>query len=145
MSSFLQNITSYFSEVWAGIRQLKHFRLSYFRKVFSFMGPKEKIAIGVLFFIACLNIMVSGQRVYYNHTIVAPAYGGIYTEGFVGQPTYINPLFAHTDNDLALTKLVFSGLYKYDGNGQLVPDLAEAMPVISADQKQYTVAIKKKC
>ena len=71
-----------------------------------------------------------------------PGRGGIYTEGMLGQPTYINPLLATQEPDLSLTDLVFSGLYKYDQNGQLSPDLADGMPIISADQKQYTINLK---
>src|SRR3989344_1983944 len=44
---------------------------------------------------------------------------------------------------LGLVKLIFSGLYKHDGQGNLIPDLAESLPQISEDQKQYTVALKK--
>jgi len=107
------------------------------------MGKREKIAALILISIAAISLLVSVRNFYFQHTISAADSGGSYTEGLLGQPLYINPILAHSDTDLALVRLVFSGLYKYDSNGQLSPDLAEGMPVISPDQKQYTIALKK--
>ncbi len=106
------------------------------------MGRNEKIAASALIVLAAVSLFISFKNLYYNHTKPVPDFGGIYTEGLLGQPTYINPLLARTEPDLSLTKLVFSGLYKYDSNGQLVPDLANGMPQISPDQKQYTINLK---
>ena len=55
----------------------------------------------------------------------------------------LKSLLAHDEPDLTLTNLIYSGLYKYDSNGQLVPDLADGMPKISEDQKQYTINLKQ--
>jgi peptide/nickel transport system substrate-binding protein len=107
------------------------------------MGKNEKIALAILLGAAVLSLGFSARNFYYLHTTAVPAEGGSYTEGMLGQPTYINPLLASADPDLSLTNLVFSGLYKYDSNGQLVPDLADGMPQISADQKQYTINLKR--
>ena len=106
------------------------------------MSKKEKIALGILAVVAAVNVFFTWQIFYHNHTVLVASTGGLYEEGVVGQPAYINPLLAHSDADLSLTKLVYSGLYKYDGNGQLVPDLADGMPAVSDDQKQYTVNLK---
>lgn len=99
-------------------------------------------------FIAFLTLAATGllwsiANLYYSTTRPSPGRGGSYTEGFIGQPAYINPVLAFSENDLALTRLIYSGLYKYDGAGRLVPDLAEAMPQISEDQKQYTVTLRQ--
>ncbi len=107
------------------------------------MGKNEKIAILVLVSVALLSVAWSVANYVYNHTDPAPAYGGTYIEGAVGQPTYINPALAHQEIDQTLIKLVYSGLYTLDTEGNVVPDLAAAMPVISDDQKQYTVELKK--
>jgi peptide/nickel transport system substrate-binding protein len=80
---------------------------------------------------------------YINLTKAVPKSGGEYIEGIVGQPLYINPLIAQTseaDSDLA--ELIYSGLFKYDKDGNIVPDLAESYS-ISDDQKEYTVVLKK--
>jgi peptide/nickel transport system substrate-binding protein len=106
------------------------------------MDRREKTALCLLALLVIVNFYLSFQNFYSSHSVVAPAFGGTYIEGMLGQPAYINPLLAHTEQDLSLVKLVFSGLYKYDGSGKLVPDLAESLPQISPDQKQYTVSLK---
>lgn len=80
---------------------------------------------------------------YVNYTKAIPKSGGGYIEGIVGQPLYINPLIAQTseaDSDLA--QLIYSGLFKYDKDGNVVPDLAESYS-ISEDQKEYAIILKK--
>lgn len=106
------------------------------------MGKKEKAALTILIIAAAASLFWSLRGFYYSMTVAKPAAGGNYAEGLLGQPNYINPLLAHQETDLALVRLVFSGLYKYDNNGQLVPDLADGQPLVSPDQKQYTINLK---
>jgi peptide/nickel transport system substrate-binding protein len=70
-----------------------------------------------------------------------PAKGGSVTEGLVGQPNQLNPLFA-SDNlvDAQLTPLMFRGLLKYNDRQQLVSDLASSWQK-SPDGKTYTLAL----
>jgi peptide/nickel transport system substrate-binding protein len=73
-----------------------------------------------------------------------PHFGGSLTEGVAGQPQFINPvLSAVSPADSDLSRLVFAQLLKYNGEQALVPDLAETMPEISADQKSYTIKLKQ--
>ncbi|HYV33930.1 MAG TPA: peptide ABC transporter substrate-binding protein [Candidatus Limnocylindria bacterium] len=143
MNGFSQNFISYTKSAVKGAKELKTLSLSKLRKVFSLLGKREKIALGVLLAVAIFSFVVSVQNFYYAITVPAATYGGSYTEGLLGQPVYINPLLASQDPDLSLTNLVFSGLYKYGDKGQLVPDLANGMPTISEDQKQYSVNLKQ--
>jgi peptide/nickel transport system substrate-binding protein len=143
MNGFPQNLTSYSKQISLGIKELKHLSLSRLRKVFSLMGKIEKIALLTLLALAVISLFISLQNIYYIHTVPVPNFGGSYSEAVLGQPTYINPLLATMEPDLSLTNLVFSGLYKYNSNGQLVPDLADGMPKISDDQKQYAINLKK--
>ena len=58
-------------------------------------------------------------------TVREPAAGGVFAEGVVGAPQYINPLFADENPvDRELVGLVFDGLTRIE-NGQLTPALAE--------------------
>ncbi len=107
------------------------------------MARREKFIAVVLIGIAAASGSVSLNRWYVNHTNAAAAAGGDYSEGIIGQPRLINPLLATSDTDTTITRLVFSGLYKYDGSGQLVPDLAESLPIISEDQKTYTIPLRQ--
>jgi peptide/nickel transport system substrate-binding protein len=107
------------------------------------MGRKEKIAVLTLALAGFFSLAISVHGFYIKHTQIAPAQEGQLTEGLLGQPQYINPLLAISEADQSLNRLIFSGLYKYGPNGELIPDLAEGMPVISEDQKSYTVKIKQ--
>ncbi len=106
------------------------------------MGRKEKIILLVLFVLAASSFLYSIGQVYVHNTISVPAEGGTYREGIIGQPRFINPLLATSDTDQAIIKLVFSGLYKYDKDGNVVPDIATAMPEITDEGKTYTIKMK---
>lgn len=94
-----------------------------------------------LAFIASLVFWV--ERVYVNFTKPIPKFGGEYTEGIVGQPLYVNPLLSQTSEaDSDLSRLIFSGLFKYDNQGKVVNDLSDGYE-ISGDKKSYTIKIKK--
>jgi peptide/nickel transport system substrate-binding protein len=134
---------TYARQIAAGVRQLKNFRLSYLRKAFSLMAFREKIALAVLAALALANAGYSVNAFYVAHTHIIPTGGGEYREGLLGQPRLINPLSAATNTDLAITNLVFSGLYTYSTDGSIIPDLADGMPAISEDQKQYTIKLKQ--
>ncbi len=76
-------------------------------------------------------------------TVANPARGGQYTEAYVGQPRYINPLLSHSSSaDRGLVKLIFSGLFDYNENGLLREDIAENFEV-SDDVKEYTIFLRK--
>src|SRR5690348_13340000 len=128
MSEMTHNFIDYCKQVCKGFKQLSALRLSYLRKVFSFMGKTEKIIVSALLVVAALSLLLSVRNFYITHTKTVPAVGGILVEGMVGQPSYINPLLARQDIDLALNSLVYGSLYKYDSRGTLVPDLADGMP-----------------
>lgn len=143
MNGFPNNLISYTRAIGEGLREIKHLNFSTLRKVFSLMGKREKIVILALFALALGSLFWSGRNFYYRHTQTVPDKGGSYTEGLLGQPTYLNPLLAHEEPDLSLTHLLFASLYKYDASGQLAPDLADGLPQISPDQKQYTINLKR--
>ena len=71
-----------------------------------------------------------------------PVPGGLYTEGLIGNFTDANPLYASGAADTAVSRLVFSGLFKYNTSNQLVGDLAKSYS-LSDDQKRYTVHLKQ--
>ncbi len=79
-------------------------------------------------------------------TVEGPKRGGVYTEAVFGQPTYYNPLLlrmgAEGEAEANVTMLVYSSLFRPDGHGGIVPDLAERYER-SSDGKQYTVFLKK--
>jgi peptide/nickel transport system substrate-binding protein len=70
-----------------------------------------------------------------------PAPGGSYTEGVIGAFTTANPLYATSAADSSVSRLVFSGLMKYDLENRLVPDLAKSLSV-DASGKVYTAKLR---
>ena len=143
MNGFPQNLILYSQQVFTGSKAVKHLNLSVLRKVFSLMGKKEKIAFFLLLALALGSLGLSVSNFYLRHTHLAPSLGGSYTEGLKGQPLYLNPVLAYQEPDTSLVKLVFSGLYKFNSEGTLISDLADGMPVVSQDQKQYTINLKR--
>jgi peptide/nickel transport system substrate-binding protein len=89
--------------------------------------------------ITCLvvqNLALSG---YYQ--TLRPVPGGIYSEGILGRFTTANPLYATSDADTTVSRLVFAGLFNYDSQGQLTGDLASDYSVDSHGTT-YTVHLK---
>lgn len=73
---------------------------------------------------------------------VTPRHGGEYTEGLIGTPQFINPLYAVGNGvDSDLTGLIYSGLMRYDTKEGLITDLAESYTV-SEDGLTYQFVIR---
>ena len=128
------------------VQSLSKHRLPTFKQikhVSKFFSANEKKLIRILSLgiLACLIFLCA--NLYFSNVIYYPKPGGEYIEGLVGFPNYINPLLCQTnDVDADISRLVFSGLLKYDKDLNLVPDLAESYS-ISEDQKEYTFVLRK--
>ncbi len=107
----------------------------------QYLSKREKVIIRSLVALAVVALGFLVFRFYQRHVEYVARPGGQYSEALVGQPAYINPLLAQSDVDRDLTHLIYSGLFKYDENLQVVPDLAESYE-ISEDKKTYTVRLR---
>lgn len=117
------------------IRQWRHFS-----KLLTPVEQRWYRAAGVIFI---LGVVWLGVSITWQYRVTEPVVGGEYVEGVIGSPRAINPLFAPLNEvDMDLTRLVYSGLMRYDGAGRLVPDLAASYEV-SADKKTYQFALRK--
>ena len=113
------------------------------RNVFHALGFWEKTLIVGLLLVAVGVFLYWVGALYVASTREVPEYGGRYREGIAGQPRYVNPILSQTsDADADLVKLVFSGLYTYDGEGRLKPEVAESSEV-SEDGKTYTIKLRQ--
>lgn len=100
------------------------------KQFFRVLNNKEKIILPVLAVLALSSAASLAVNFYFKNTEIAPAYGGEYKEGTMGQPMSLNPLrLSNQDVDRDLVEVLFSGLLKYDENGGLVNDLAESYEV----------------
>lgn len=98
------------------------------------------VAIGFFFFVV---VLLGIQRLSDNFSVIVPAKGGVLSEGVVGFPVNINPVFADKNAEHDLIKLIYSGLMKVGTSGDLEPDLAESFET-SDDEVVYTFKIKPK-
>lgn len=103
-----------------------------FRKIFQALTRKEKILFISIASVAFISGVVLLGLIFVSSTTPVPAYGGDYTEGFVGQPVYINPVVASSDIDKGLVRLVFQNL------GDLTDTIAT-----SSDGRTWRVRLKE--
>lgn len=92
----------------------------------SVLSKKERYFILGLFILMIASLLTWLISFNLKDTVIVPNYGGSFKEGIVGSPQYLNPVLSQTsDADRDITELIFSGLMKYNSQGELVPDLAE--------------------
>jgi len=121
-------------------KKLPSFRqLKYISKFYS---PPEILVTKIALFFILAGLLVLGTNLYLHNLIIHPKEGGEYIEAVIGAPSYINPLFAQTnDIDQDLSRLIFSSLMKLNEQGQLAGDLVESYE-IDEEQKTYTFTLK---
>ncbi|MDD5098266.1 MAG: ABC transporter substrate-binding protein [Candidatus Pacebacteria bacterium] len=120
---------------WPSKKQWLHF--------FKILGKKERILFSVLFTIFTLSSIFLIRSFYVSHTEIVPDNYGRIKEGVLGQPQFINPLYAPlSDVDRDLSELVFSSLMTYDKNGNIVPDLISEYKM-EENEKNVEISIKE--
>lgn len=92
------------------------------------MTRRDKlIVIGL---IALLTLISAGAIVTDRPpAALIPAFGGTYVEGVAGVPQYLDPLIATTSVDADVSRLLFTGLMRFDRDGSIVADLAASYQV----------------
>ncbi|OHB22819.1 MAG: hypothetical protein A3I22_00530 [Parcubacteria group bacterium RIFCSPLOWO2_02_FULL_40_12] len=125
------------------------------KRLKNFLPEKNRIkhltkflSRGERYIILGLSILIIGSILfipigyYISITKSTADFGGGFTEGLIGEPRFINPLFLQTDTDRDLAQLIYSGLLKNDGQGNFMPDLAENF-TISDDGLAYRFNLRK--
>jgi len=110
---------------------------------FKVLNFKERIVFFILFItlISCLCLVTINFL--NNNTNIVPKQGGEIKEGKLGQPQFINPLYAYSSQiDKEITELVFSSLMNCDAEGNIVPDLIKEYS-IGEDGKTIEFSIKE--
>lgn len=107
------------------------------------LGPVKRFVTGWLLLVILLigglftqNVLLSN---YYQD--LRPVPGGIYNEGVEGTFTNANPIFATSDVDRSVSRLIFAGLFTYDQHNRLAGELAQDYSVDTAGTT-YTVHLK---
>jgi len=95
------------------------------RQFFKVLTKKERVAVSVFLFLFFGSFLFLAINFYFENTEIKPAEGGTHIEGVIGSPRFINPIYSESfDVDRDLVQLLFSGLMKYDSEGQIISDLA---------------------
>ncbi len=111
-------------------------RLSHLKQVWRFAFAWVAL---VLLLGGIAGLQIINLRPYYQ--VLQPVPGGIYSEGINGSFTTASPLYAVSDVDTSVARLLFSGLLTFNSQDQLVGNLAQSW---SADKScmVYTVRLR---
>ena len=101
---------------------------------------EKRLAI-TFFIIALIMGGVKVKQEYSSMTKIVPGSGGTYREAVVGDFKYFNPILASSDAEKSTSKLIFSGLVKFDKYNNILPDVADRWEV-SADGLTYNFYLK---
>lgn len=119
---------------WPTLRQWK--------KTLSVLNKKEKIVFAVFVSLISLSLFYIIFVKPSSSDIPTPTEGGTYVEGMIGQPRYINPILSDNSKvDKDISNLIFSGLVKFNEDGEIVCDATESF-TISEDKKTYTIKMR---
>ncbi len=89
------------------------------------------------------SLLSWGVTLFFSLTKSVPAQGGTYTEGIVGEPSYINPVIAQSaEVNADMVQLVYSGLFSYDERGRIRENLAERYELVD-EGKKYIVSLRR--
>lgn len=116
----------------------------HFFKRLNALSEVKRFVVGWLLLMALLMLVIFLQAGMLRDKFQKPTYasGGSLNEGIVGSYSNANPIYASNSVDSSVSKLIFSGLLKYDSKNNLVPDLAEHIE-LDKGEKVYTVKLRK--
>ncbi len=118
-------------------------RWQQWRQLPRVLSLQETRTLLISFVVIILSLGTIVGRFWYSHLTHIPTVGGEYIEAMVGEPQFINPLYATgSDVDRDLTALVFSGLLRWTPDAGLTNDLAQEVTA-SEDGKTYTVKLRE--
>lgn len=97
---------------------------------------------GAGLFIAGVALLLFGA--FSSLFVTIPEQGGTLTEGMLGYPQLINPLYADANTvDRELASLIYSGLLAYDAQTHMLEPMLAESSALSEDEKTYTVVLKQ--
>src|SRR5882724_7364591 len=102
------------------------------RTILDTFSLRERFVFWSALGVAMIGGVVLIGFVWGNATKIVRARGGSFTEGIVGQPTYVNPVLASSETDKELVRLLFADL----------KTIAEKIEP-SSDNRTWTVRLKE--
>jgi len=128
-------------------RSLKNFHLpprllNWVTTFYNTLTTLERLALGILVILLITSGVLSAVNYVSSHTQLIPQAGGSYHEATIGQPRNINPILASANElDMDIARLVYSGLFRFNNNLELVNDLATNIET-AEDQMSYTIRLR---
>lgn len=115
----------------------------FFGRLDRLVKIRRFVAAWVLLFVLLIGVVAAQNSALSGYYQTArPVPGGIFREGIVGTFTNANPVYATNDVDLAVSRLIFAGLFKYDKRNHVIGDLAQSWQVDKTGQI-YTVQLRR--
>ncbi|MDD5692948.1 MAG: peptide ABC transporter substrate-binding protein [Patescibacteria group bacterium] len=125
------------------LKDLRNRILVYFKKLPDVVHLRNLILFSaILSFIIMVMFFQRFSALHDYYQVKSPDYGGIYTEGVVGDIEKINPLFVKNYAEASANRLVFSGLTRVMPDNKIIPDLAEKWD-IKDNGKTYVFTLRK--
>ncbi|HDQ16936.1 MAG TPA: hypothetical protein ENN31_02355 [Candidatus Vogelbacteria bacterium] len=108
---------------------------------YTSLKPFYKLIILMILILASLFLIIYAWQLNKENMVLVASRGGRLNEGVIGSPSVINPLLAVSEADRDLVSLIYSGLLKFDNQGNLTTDLAKSYQ-ISEDGLEYSFTLK---
>lgn len=103
---------------------------------------RKQVVVWILVIIALVaTTIIGGITTGFVTTTTTGTAGGNYVEGIIGDITSFNPVLAETEDEKAVSSLVYSSLFKTDETNSLSGDLAKSWDT-SSDGLTYTVTLR---
>lgn len=120
----------------------EHIKANFFGRLSHIKNIKLLIAEWCLLVLALILLAVT-QAVWFGNSYSSNSFvaGGTYIEGTLGKVASMNPLFAVTDSEKALSRLMFSTLATIDYSGHIAPGLAKTIKKTD-NGKTWTIKLR---
>ena len=126
----------------AGDNSVEHIQENFVERIDNARKVRLRILEWTLLVTAIIALAIT-QSFWYRESYAVDSFtgGGIYTEATLGKVNSLNPLFATTSSEKALSRLMFGTLTAIDYSGHTSPSLAES---VTADDtgKVWTVSLR---
>ncbi len=117
--------------------------LNQWRQFFTVINRRERHWLAITALGALAGFLILVTLLYLALTSVRPDTGGSINIGVIGSPRFLNPALNQVnDADRDLSTIIFSGLLKYDSQGNLINDLTDKYAV-GDNGKTYEFTIKQ--
>lgn len=121
----------------------EHLKENFFGRISHIRDIKLLIAEWSLLVLAIILLAVT-QAIWFTNSYSTDTFadGGTYTEGTLGHVNSMNPLFASTESEKALSRLLFETITSIDSTGHVIPNLAKSV-IPSNNGKTWTITLRE--